>query len=413
MGHLFLQDPEEWSLADVASVIEERLPEGQRLEYKRDLKLDSSRQKAELAKDISGLANADGGWLLFGIAEDESEEPLPLEVVGVPAGLQTRLENVLDTVLEPVPSYHAATISLDNERGVVLVRVPPHGGRPVMVQGYEQHRFFLRSGTRTRPMRASEVAAAFARAEKRSERLEARMAGLPLLAPIFRTREADELVARRQGGEAPFRAPIASVVVGAVDCGDELLEPGQLVPEAFPEGAEGYRGAHGIRFVGRFENTAWGLVEETFAPRSQSNVQGRLAIYRAGVVEWARCFMNDAHGSDLPGYSGRYKLPSVTLASEVHDALIYAGHVLQGAKYFGRVGVWVRLDHADHAVLMVARDLDVDVRTPSVAWVGHRCEVGADELANPTPIVWAAMDRVWQAFGLRRCGLFATDGRWL
>lgn len=51
-----------------------------RLDYKRDLSLDKDRDKAEVAKDVSGLANAQGGWLLYGIDEDDSDEPRPKAV---------------------------------------------------------------------------------------------------------------------------------------------------------------------------------------------------------------------------------------------------------------------------------------------------------------------------------------------
>jgi predicted HTH transcriptional regulator len=113
----------------------DQLPEGQRLEYKAALLLDSRKQKAEAAKDISGMANAQGGWIIFGIAEGDGEEPLPSQATPLPAtGLQTRLENILDTSLEPIPDYQAATISI--EEGVVIVVRVSKGTQPVMVQGY-------------------------------------------------------------------------------------------------------------------------------------------------------------------------------------------------------------------------------------------------------------------------------------
>jgi hypothetical protein len=58
--------------------------------------------KAEFLKDVSAFANADGGWLIYGVVE---EEGMPVDVPGI-SGLNPerdvrRLEDVLRTGLEP------------------------------------------------------------------------------------------------------------------------------------------------------------------------------------------------------------------------------------------------------------------------------------------------------------------------
>jgi hypothetical protein len=85
LPRMLLSDPSEWSLDEVRELISGQVPEGQRLDYKRELHLDNKAQKAEVAKDISGMANAQGGWIVFGVSEDESPEPLPSEITPVPA----------------------------------------------------------------------------------------------------------------------------------------------------------------------------------------------------------------------------------------------------------------------------------------------------------------------------------------
>jgi hypothetical protein len=149
LPRMLLADPEDWTLAEVGELISGKVPEGQRLDYKSELHLDTKTQKAEAAKDVSGMANAQGGWILFGVGEDESGEPLPAEITPLAAdGLQTRLENILDSALEPVPRYGMASIRAGE--GIILaLKVRKARGRPVMVQGYGQNRYFIRSGTRT------------------------------------------------------------------------------------------------------------------------------------------------------------------------------------------------------------------------------------------------------------------------
>lgn len=47
---MLLSDPSEWSLDEVRELISGQVPEGQRLDYKRELHLDNKAQKAEVAK---------------------------------------------------------------------------------------------------------------------------------------------------------------------------------------------------------------------------------------------------------------------------------------------------------------------------------------------------------------------------
>src|SRR4051812_3109173 len=60
----------EWTSADVERLVAHQVDEGQRLDYKRELHLSSRAEKAEAAKDVSGMANAIGGWILYGVAEE-------------------------------------------------------------------------------------------------------------------------------------------------------------------------------------------------------------------------------------------------------------------------------------------------------------------------------------------------------
>ena len=50
-----------------------------------------------------------------------------------------------------------------------------------MVQGYKQHRYFVRRGTRTVPMSEDEVRAAYEAARVRADKLSELLATLPLL----------------------------------------------------------------------------------------------------------------------------------------------------------------------------------------------------------------------------------------
>src|SRR3990172_579802 len=66
---------------DLTELIVGQVPEGLRIDYKRDLYGNSDADKREVLKDISGFANAFGGHLIVGM---EEQNGLPTSIPGVP-----------------------------------------------------------------------------------------------------------------------------------------------------------------------------------------------------------------------------------------------------------------------------------------------------------------------------------------
>jgi hypothetical protein len=399
-------------MEDVELLVADQLPEGQRIDYKSVLKVNTKSQKAEVAKDVSGLANGQGGWLLFGVEEDETDEPKPTKVVPFRVGdLLTRLENILDSALEPVPKFEAATLDAGDGRGVVVLHVDKSSGRPVMVQGYGQNRYYLRSGTRTRPMSANEVADAHAAATVQSERVLSRLQDLPLVsnpASPGGMMTLDDLTP----------TPVVATIVAAIDGPSEVVPRSNIGQRAFQENREGCRRSKPLRRGGHWTINSFGLIEEERLapppnpPRNPMSIVGtfpsvdenddrlkthRLAIYRTGVVEWIRRY--------------RRAIPSRALVDDVHDALLFSARALDEVGYVGRLMVWVRIDHAEEAELGLSQDFDIHPARPGVETIEFPTELTSDRLlADPMPVVRDAMDAVWQAFGIERCLLFKADG---
>jgi Putative DNA-binding domain len=176
----------DWTAEDVRALVDERVEEGQRLEFKRELNLETQSQRIEAAKDLSGMANAAGGILIVGVEEATLADGrrLPLRPAPMQRGdLQARLEDVLASSVSPPVNLAAATLEADGGYFLV-VRVQQRSGPPHMVEGYGQNRYFLRSGLSTRPMQAHEVERAFSDLGRSDERLLAMLEGLPLIARI-------------------------------------------------------------------------------------------------------------------------------------------------------------------------------------------------------------------------------------
>ena len=61
------------TINDLQKLIQNEIEESTVLEYKGSFAKQNPKWKEELAKDISALANSNGGTIIFGIREKESE----------------------------------------------------------------------------------------------------------------------------------------------------------------------------------------------------------------------------------------------------------------------------------------------------------------------------------------------------
>src|SRR5579863_2806175 len=67
-------DLEELTSTDVRGLIDADVAEGLRLEYKRALCIDSSEMRKKFLSRVSGMANAAGGDIVFGISDRKGED---------------------------------------------------------------------------------------------------------------------------------------------------------------------------------------------------------------------------------------------------------------------------------------------------------------------------------------------------
>lgn len=59
------------TLEELQAIIDRGLTESIHLEFKRSDALMTDRGRSEVSKDISALANSDGGVIVYGVAEDD------------------------------------------------------------------------------------------------------------------------------------------------------------------------------------------------------------------------------------------------------------------------------------------------------------------------------------------------------
>ncbi|MDP9484258.1 MAG: ATP-binding protein [Actinomycetota bacterium] len=168
---------------DVRSLGSRQIGEGLRMDYKEDLRLTKSGRK-ELAKDVSALANAEGGLLVVGVRdpEREGEPPKPEDFVGM-AAKETLARDVASSLLDSAAPPLQPRVRLTEDdfedartgerRRFLLIGTAPSPRLHQVTAGGDD-RFYVRAGYQNRRMGIEEVRlrlAAEASADERIDRL--------------------------------------------------------------------------------------------------------------------------------------------------------------------------------------------------------------------------------------------------
>ncbi len=141
----------------------ERLCEGRTIEFKRCLPGNGRDEIKEFLNDVTALANANGGDIIFGI-EDRSgiaSAVVPIEATKREDEL-LRLENIARDSIEPrIFGLHMRWIKMDSETGVIIIRTPSSILAPHRANGAAGGRYFNRNSQGSYEMDSHELRQAF------------------------------------------------------------------------------------------------------------------------------------------------------------------------------------------------------------------------------------------------------------
>ena len=131
---------------DLLDLIQNGIQEDKTLEYKQELKLQRDGDKKEFLADVSAMANAAGGDLVFGMTEQDG---IPEELIGL-AGVnidqeKLRIENLLASGIKPrIPNVNICGLLLSSGDPVILIRIPRSWVAPHMVTIQGHNKFYGR-----------------------------------------------------------------------------------------------------------------------------------------------------------------------------------------------------------------------------------------------------------------------------
>lgn len=149
------------SLADASeehlhSIVLLKVAEGQRLEFKRAVELNTDGQKKELCKDLCGFANTVGGDLIVGIDQDSDGRATALVGHSTAPGGEERIRQVIASGIQPhLQNFDLRQIQLANGNQATVIRVGPDG---LLHQvKYGDNRYYKRLGIITDVMDPADI----------------------------------------------------------------------------------------------------------------------------------------------------------------------------------------------------------------------------------------------------------------
>jgi len=148
----------------VQHLVDDQVEEGLVLDYKSeayDLRSKKSKDKVELAKDVTSFANSQGGVILVGVPEKldsrgkKTKLPDPNYGIAEEPEYESRVRNILASVVSPMlPSLRVTWVPKagDSSTGTYLIWHPESWLSPHMVQGYRRYQYFRREADTSRPV---------------------------------------------------------------------------------------------------------------------------------------------------------------------------------------------------------------------------------------------------------------------
>ena len=166
----------ELTFDDIQALVDNQEPEGVTLEYKRELNT-SPGGKKELAKDVSAMANSQGGHLIIGLAEEDHGPKMPEQFVERMLGRQKVeewLDQVLNSNIQPRVNVHIKPIPVPGnpEECVVVMHVPPSPRVPHMITAQNDNRYYVRHNCEVLPAEEYEVRDMFERGRRMREEVK-------------------------------------------------------------------------------------------------------------------------------------------------------------------------------------------------------------------------------------------------
>jgi hypothetical protein len=386
---------EDISADNVLRLVEDKISERKILEYKQVLNIGGQEERAEFLADISSFANASGGDILFGIADERDEggrptgipkEILPIRIAN-PSAECARIEQMIESGIEPrIPVVQIKAIEIPDRGSIIVARISKSWIAPHMVSYANRTHFYSRNNTGKMQLDVQQIGAAFALQRGLGERLRD---------------WKSERIARAIAGEGPIRMEGSQVLLHFASA-PALMADAVGLPRVFDTKSWGdaKKLISGTPMTSRYNADGLLFVLDTDA---RSTKQSYLQVFKDGRLEYGDTYqMNSEFQAEIPSalleeaiakaFENALRLMSILRIEEP----IFVSLSLVGMK--GR-----RVAGPPH--LRCSFDRDV-ILCPDI-----RLENLSEGAPYPTTLL-PIINSFWQAAGLVRSPYIADDGTW-
>ncbi|MBD3203713.1 hypothetical protein GF327_05420 [Candidatus Woesearchaeota archaeon] len=165
MDNIFFKRFDDISSEDIDHLIKIGYEEGLRIEYKKEMYvIDNKKDKIEMLKDISAMANASGGYLIIGIKEKDKEPGVPEKWKEIPDA-NKYIDSIKQSCLaniEPHIELNIRPLIMETDKKIILIHIPRSFKKPHMVtlrQLKSEHvnKFWIRHNDRNIEMTVDEI----------------------------------------------------------------------------------------------------------------------------------------------------------------------------------------------------------------------------------------------------------------
>lgn len=150
------------TLLDLQSLITDGVEEGTQLDYKSEIDKTKEKWKSEIAKDVSAMANSNGGVIIYGIKEYDEEDKryLPEKIVPLDSTVisrETLMQVITNNISPKIEGVEIQTIAVCQEKPNEVVYVITIPQSSTAHQSLRTKQYFKRYGSITGAMEDYEI----------------------------------------------------------------------------------------------------------------------------------------------------------------------------------------------------------------------------------------------------------------
>ncbi len=156
----------EWKEQDLQELITKKICESLKLEYKQSIDIAQKKDKKELCKDVSAMANSFGGKIIYGLEESGKKEEGSIPVALKPIkdqSLKESMQQILVDGILPRIDFQIDKVESQqfHDHEYVVIDIPQSIRGPHFVCIGKENRFYKRREFEAKPMDQSEIENAY------------------------------------------------------------------------------------------------------------------------------------------------------------------------------------------------------------------------------------------------------------